>query len=205
MSEYWSDQDPKFYEQMAEPLAKLDPNLASDIKAMHWSRTTVVFSQQMETSLPTSDQKYIFWLFNHADAVKHVLGSLVFREVTRRWPQYQSRHGDTCLGAVNLDMTNGKLSFLDEKNRECTCSHADVLRPRISKIVDRMLWVQGRLHPTLNDLWDLYERWRLQYSPGPPIERSWRTAQLAYSESFRCQIAGKTKARRFLHRGQPAT
>jgi hypothetical protein len=193
VGEYWSDRDPNFWEQMAEPLAKLDPALASDITALHWSRVAIVYSEFMRASVPTSDQKFVFWLFNHADAVRDVLGGLKFLEVSS-YSWYHSDNED-CIDIVEINFRNGELTIWDTNHRPGACSHANAVRSLMTTVLDKMPRGHGRLQPRIGDLWDLYEIWRLQFLKKPQFARTWESVRLEYTKVFRCQTTPNTRSR----------
>jgi hypothetical protein len=189
VDEYWGDRDPKYWAQFAEPLTKIDTPLASDIKALHWSRMTVVYSEHMRHSISTSDQKFVYWLFDHANDVKNVLGYLRFeskRSSIFHWRCTRDCH-DTCVQSLTINFCNGELCIVNDKDQICTCEHAPKARLLMMAVLEKIPRGRGRLQPRLSDLWDLYEAWRLRYtSSRAPWPRLWRNVSLDYSVCFRC-------------------
>lgn len=192
MSEYWRGEDPKFWERIGEPLAKADPALACDIKALHRSRVAICYTEHMRASLSTSDQKVVFWLFNHADAVRNVVGYLRFSKISQF--DRHNPHLFDCDHVVEIDFSSGDLSIT---NRDCHPTfrdpHMSAIRESMSAILNQMPRCRGRFQPRLSDLWDLYEAWRLRFMVKPPYPRSWNNVRVEYSKVFRCPVDPKTK------------
>ena len=113
VDKYWGDRVPKYWERFAEPLTKIDTQLASDIKALHWSRITVVYSEHMRHSISTSDQKIVYWLFDHADRAKNVLGHLRFQSERPKNPYWRCDRDcyDACVESVTINFRNAELSM----------------------------------------------------------------------------------------------
>jgi hypothetical protein len=176
MSEYWEDKEPQFWECMAEPLVMVDPLLASDIWALHWSRVAIVYSEYMGSSMQTSDRNFVFWLYNYAEAVINVLGVLRFREVTRfgnRVSPPAGDHAHRCIDTLNIDLRAGKVSIRDRHDRECTCKHAAYYLAYFLDTLGKMPRERGRLQLRPEDLWTLYECWRIEAYQRPYRFRPW--------------------------------
>ena len=187
MSEYWEDKEPKFWEYMAEPLAEIDPPLASDIWALHWSRITVVYSDHMGNFMRTSDRNFVFWLYNYAEAVIKVLGTLRFREVTRfgnRLSPPAGDHAHRCINTLDIDLRTGKVSIRDRHDRECICKHSAYYRAYFLDKLGRIPRERGRLRLRPEDLWTLYECWRIESYQRPFRFRTWSSVSAGPSKVF---------------------
>ena len=185
MSEYWEDEEPKFWEYMAEPLAELDPPLAPDIWALHWSRVAVVYSDWLHSK--HADRNFVFWLYNYAEAVINVLGVLRFRDVTRfgnRVSPPAGDHAHRCIDTVDVDLKNGKVSIRDRHNRECTCTHTIYIRSRFLAFLKDIPIERGRLRLRLRDIWMLYESWRIEAYKQPNLYRPWESVSTGVLKKF---------------------
>lgn len=193
VSEYWQEEDPKFWERFGRPLTQIDPDLVFDIHALHWSRITITYSEHMRHSIPTSDQKFVFWLFGHADMVRKVLGFLRFRN-NNSYAWRCNRSFSECVDSVAIDFKTGDVYVLDGEQKACACEHASKIRSTMLTVLLKVRLGYGRLQPRLRDLWGLYEVWRLHCCPRDiPWARDWSNASLEYSHAFRCPNDPATK------------
>ena len=81
-----------------------------------------------------------------------------------------------CIFMVDINLRSGVASIWASTSKECTCEHALTLGTHMDTILKNVQRVDGRLQPTVADVWDLYEAWYLFY----PIRehlRSWNEMQ----------------------------
>ena len=196
VDEYWGDRDPKYWAQSAEPLTKIDPQLAPDIKALHWSRITVVYAESMRHTISTSDQKFVYWLFDHASHVKNVLGYLRFAgKMCAALPWGLQRDcSDACVESVTINLRTGELTIDNDEDGIWACERGSQARMLMTAVLQQIPRACGRLQPRLSDLWAIYEAWRLRYpSMRAPWARLWKNVSLDYSVCFRCPKDPRTK------------
>lgn len=181
INEYWTDNDPKFWKLLGEPLARLDSSLASDIEMLHWSRVTITFSEKIIPEDYKPNEKYISWLLHHTEAMIHVLGRLKFQ---RHWQRSANIPHPRCINFAEIDLRTGKVCLGNTDGDRLICEHGVLTKSRMEAALDEIPRKRGRPQPKLSDLWKLWELWRLTFYKNPAWPRRWDCVRSSYTGSF---------------------
>lgn len=76
---------------------------------------------------------------------------------------------------VDVDLKRQKTLIWDKTGEVCQCDHARVLQSQMEDIMKPFPIVEGKVRPSLQDLWTLFELW-FCYTPlrlYPGTRRTW--------------------------------